>query len=365
MRANQKDAKSFTVEIGKLRVISDSTRKEHNRIINWIDGHYFVNGTVGESLAFVLPTRACKYARAKHGGCSFCTLPTDNPWNPEAQMIEELPKRCAEIFSNKKVDNPKLDAVKFYTSGSFLDPWELPEPTRAEILRIFGNLVSEVIIETRCEFVIKKHIEHSLLHINNAKLIVAIGQESTNNEINARANNKGHTYKQFSRAVNLLHGYNVRIKGYILLKPIFVSELLSIFDAIQTAKDMHKLGVQSISINPCYIGKGTLMEKLFLTGAYKPPWLWSILRVTKKIKQAVGERTIVICDPVASGLERGPRNCKECDEEFKLSLKKFSAEQRVELLNNLHCGCEAVYESIVLTEHLSNGSGTNGLPRMR
>ena len=357
MRASEKGVKSFRVEIGKLRVISDSTRKEHNRIVSWIDAHYFTTGTTGESLAFILPTKACKYARAKHGGCSFCTLPTDNPWNPDERMIEELPERCVEIFTEKKANNPALDAVKFYTSGSFLDPWELPEQTRAGILGAFSNLVSEVIIETRCEFVIKKHIEHSLLHIDNSKLIVAIGQESTNDEINARANNKGHTYRQFSRAVNLLHSYGVKIKGYILLKPIFISELLSIFDAIQTAKDMSKLGVQYISINPCYIGKGTLMERLFLKGVYSSPWLWSILEVTKGIKSLVGEKIVVICDPVASGLDRGPRNCKICDAEFKTMLKEFSATQNIDLLNTLRCGCKTAYNSLILTEHLANGSG--------
>lgn len=357
MRANPKHEKMFTQEICRLRILSDQERVEHQRITNWIDKHYYADGSVGHSLAMVLPTRACKYARAKHGGCSFCTLPSDNPLNPTEEQLHDLPRRALEIYQEKKAMIPDLDAVKFYTSGSFLDPWELPEQVRGEMLETFDKVTREIVIETRNEYVIKKHLDHTKQFINPQKLIVAIGQESTDDEINARANNKGHKLRQFQRAVNLLKEYNFRVKAYILLKPIFTSEAAAVQDALLAAKRMKDIKIDGISINPCYIGKGTLMEKLFKRKAYSPPWLWSVFDVTKQIKELVGSNVIVICDPVAAGKERGPQNCGKCDNQFRDVLKEFSGTQNLEILDQLNCECRESYDTLLITENLYNGNG--------
>ncbi len=96
----------FTTELLKLRIESNKLRSEsHDHIINWVDNSPFKNskGTIvpGKSLTFVLPTKGCKYAMAKHGGCSMCTLPMDNPLNPSSQIIDSLPERTLEIFNKK------------------------------------------------------------------------------------------------------------------------------------------------------------------------------------------------------------------------------------------------------------------------
>ena len=63
----------------------------HEKIINWIDDHPNPDGTIGKALTYVLPTRGCKYAMAKHGGCSMCTLPMDNPLEPSTELIQTNP----------------------------------------------------------------------------------------------------------------------------------------------------------------------------------------------------------------------------------------------------------------------------------
>ena len=353
----KRDSKYLTKYIGKLRIISDATRKEHSNITNWIDEHHFRNKENGLALAFVLPTKGCKYARAKHGGCSFCTLPTDNPLAPSKEDISNLPSRCVEIFHKKEEEKGKIGAVKFYTSGSFLDPWEIPLEVRKELIYEFGKLVDEIVIETRCEYITRKQLDNLVKLGDRSKLIVAIGQETTNDAINERVNNKGHKFSQFQRAVKLLHEYKIRIKAYLLLKPIFVSEFISLYDAINSAKEMIDLGIKDISINPCYIGKGTLMEVLFKKNKYKPPWLWTVKNVTRIIKNLIGSGGVVICDPVAAGKERGPQNCGICDKEFKDVLKEFSKTQDLALLDKLQCECELIYDRLIQIESLSNSSG--------
>ncbi|RMG31614.1 MAG: TIGR01210 family radical SAM protein, partial [Methanobacteriota archaeon] len=270
------------------------------------------------------------------------------------------PINALEIFQEKNKSVNDLKVVKFYTSGSFLDPWELPYEIRDDLISKFDSMVEEIVVETRCEYVIKKHLDGLASIVNPSKVIVAIGQETTNDEINKRANNKGHTLRQFQRAVKLLKEYGFRTKGYILLKPIFVSEYLATADAIKTAKQMKEAGVDGISINPCYIGKGTLMDKLFKKGTYTPPWLWTVLDVTREIKQLMGQEIIVISDPVAAGKERGPRNCGACDDKIRDALKLFSGSQQLEYLDHLDCSCRPIYENSIMAECLSNGMGIFG-----
>ncbi|MDH5401994.1 MAG: archaeosine biosynthesis radical SAM protein RaSEA [Candidatus Heimdallarchaeota archaeon] len=352
---------TFTSFIGELRVKSNQERKlHHDKIINWIDEYPMKDGKRGLALTMILPTKGCKYAMAKHGGCSMCTLPMDNPLQPTETLIKSLPQRCVDIF-NAKGGKEKFVAVKFYTSGSFLDRWELPIEVRDNILRTFAELVDEITIETRCEFVTRKQLTSIIDIIPPSKLIVAIGQETTDDEINKRSINKGHTLNQFKRAVNILRTLGIQTKGYVLLKPIFLSELASVEDAIRTIETMKSVQIQHVSINPAYIGKMTLMDFMFKYREYQPPWLWSVLIVTKKAKEILGSSVRLISDPVAAGSERGPSNCKECNPIFKEALKEFSATQDVGILNKLACDCYEIYKSTIYNEILSNGMGIDSI----
>lgn len=128
-------------------------------------------------------------------------------------------------------------------------------------------------------------------------------------------------------------------------------------DALRSGQDMHTLGVENISINPSYIGKATLMDKMFKERTYQPPWLWSVLRTTISIKKLVGESVRVICDPVAAGSERGPKNCGNCDADIKSRLKEFSASQQLDVIEDIACECKAIYNAHLVTESLYNGMG--------
>ncbi|OLS21095.1 MAG: hypothetical protein HeimC2_34710 [Candidatus Heimdallarchaeota archaeon LC_2] len=351
--------KDFKNLLFNLRVISNDQRKiNHDKIISWIDDHPNPDGSVSKALTYVLPTKGCKYAMAKHGGCSMCTLPMDNPLEPTEEEISILPQRSLEIFKEKG-GSDVFSAVKFYTSGSFLDRWEIPSKIQQDFMKLFKDQVDEIILETRCEFVNKKNIENLLEVIDSRKLVIAIGQESTDDEINKRSINKGHTLKQFARAVKILNSYNVGVKGYILLKPIFLSEYAALEDAIRTGAAMKKLGVENISINPSYIGKATLMDEMYKYDNYRPPWLWSVYFSALKIKKLLGSSARIICDPVAAGSDRGPKNCGECDADFKTLLKSFSATQDLQsLLNDVpKCVCKEIYLSSINSEILYNGMG--------
>ena len=116
---------------------------------------------------------------------------------------------------------------------------------------------------------------------------------------------------------------------------------------------------KSFSSEPAFTP--TLMEQLFKQKTYRSPWLWSVYHATVLIKKLVKSEIIVICDPVAAGSERGPRNCGVCDKHVKLQLKEFSSTQNLDKLLGLECDCYVVYRSVLNTEHLSNGMGITNI----
>lgn len=175
MRTTELNDRPFTRLLGELRVISNEMRQiNHKKIINWTDYSPMRDGSVAEALVMVLPTAGCKYALAKHGGCSMCTLPMDNPLRPSEETIKAFPEMAWDLFVEKG-GSERFKAVKFYTSGSFLDKWELPVGVREAVLTKFVDHVDEITVETRCEFVIKKNLDSILKVVPNDKIIIAIG----------------------------------------------------------------------------------------------------------------------------------------------------------------------------------------------
>ena len=354
-------SKVFKEEIGRIRAQATTKRKHDFKIRAWLEGAPLPNGGKGTSLTFVLPTRGCKFAEAKHGGCSMCGYPNENPLDPPLQYLETLPEKTMEIFHSKKVKGPMV--VKFFTSGSFLDKLEIPVHIREQLLQQFCEIeqIKEIIIESRTEYIIKKNLESITSITHPEKLTIAIGLETADDEINKRSINKGMTWKQFLRAVTLAKQYQVNLKAYVLLKPLFISELMAVKDAIQTAEKAIEVGVETISLNLSNIQKYTLMEHVFYQHGYRPPWLWSALFILKHLKNKYPKHRIM-SDPIAAGTIRGPRNCGNCDREFQKQILKYSETQQLEHLETLDCSCKTVYESLLVHEAIGSGTGVLNNP---
>jgi radical SAM enzyme (TIGR01210 family) len=114
-----------------------------------------------------------------------------------------------------------------------------------------------------------------------------------------------------------------------------------------------------ISLNPVNVQKGTLVERLWRNWAYRPPWLWSVLKVLKESRPE-GKR--LICDPTGGGKERGAHNCGKCDDVILDSVKSFSLSQDASRLGSPECECQDVWRSIMDIEGFVVG-GTPDLER--
>jgi hypothetical protein len=139
------------------------------------------------------------------------------------------------------------------------------------------------------------------------------------------------------------------VKVYLLLKPPFLNEQAAIDDCSNSIKTLIKLGINSISINPMNIQKGTLVEYLWYQNRYRPPWFYSLFKCIKKaVKQTDLRSTRLLSDPSGSGTKRGIHNClkRECENYSETILRNFVLSQDLnELEQKEHkCDCKKKYQ---------------------
>lgn len=290
-----------------------------------------LDGKPVRSLTVILRTVGCRWRR-----CTMCGYASEGAPATAKDLLDQFELATKRLSSEDRV-------VKIYTSGSFLDPLEMPVEARTEILEILKNLgIEKLVIETRPEYVSPKSVEECVSRIRTE---FAVGLETANDLIRHEIIHKGFTFKEFVDAAKTIHDHGGTVKAYLLLKPPFLSEGAAIRDAISSAKAASKHS-DILSLNLSNIQRGTPMERLWERGGYRPPWLWSAVEVLKNVDSTV------ICDPVGAGSARGPSNCGECDAAVADAIQNYNLTQDKDLLNEVDCRCKAAWRKIVeLEEH--------------
>lgn len=303
-----------------------------------------------DTLTVIFKTSGCRWGRV--GGCTMCGYVYDSadtspsPQDLEAQFDKAL----------SKASNFDEFMLKIFTSGSFFDEREIAAEVRRSILgRIAedGRIV-KVIAETRPEFVNDELMQEGIELLKGTKFEIAMGLETSSDLIREDSINKGFTFQDFVRAAETAKRHGVTTKAYLLLKPPFLSEGEALEDMVSSVNDAARYA-DTISINLCNVQRGTLIEHLWQKGQYRPPWLWSIVEVLKRAKEANPD-TVIMSDPVGAGSKRGPHNCKLCSRDVADSIRKFSITQDLEEFDDLTCECVELWKKVLEMDDRSYGS---------
>lgn len=258
------------------------------------------------------------------------------------------PDDVARQFDRAVRSLGQVDFLKVYTSGSFLDESEVSKTLRDTIVKHCADNGTRLLFETRPEYVTDEALsEMTGVH---QELEVALGLESSNNDVLRYSVNKGFTFEDYEGAARTVHEHGADVRTYVLLKPPFLSESEAIADSIATMKAASKMS-ETLSLNPVNVQKGTLVEKLWRGWTYRPPWLWSVLEVIKA-GEALSRK--IVCDPTGGGRERGAHNCGKCDDVILDSLRSFSTTQDPRRLGIPECDCSEIWRSILeLEDHMT------------
>lgn len=298
-----------------------------------------LRGKPENTAVVIFRTRGCAWY--DFTSCSMCGYFNDvnSTVTPEDLMIQI--DRLIEFLTDQKV-------LKVFTSGSFLDSREIPDKVFNYFIEKVSKKIDKLLIESRTEFVTSSTM--AKLRDSGIDTRIAIGVESTNDRIVRESVNKGTTFKKFLDAASIVNKYDLELRSYLLLKPLFLNEEAAVSDAKKSVYDCAAVS-DDISVNPMNIQKNTLVEKMWKKGLYRPPWLWSVARVLLETEDAEAE---VLSYPTGANMERGAHNNKKDPELLKLIFES-SLTQNFEKLREY-------YENSDLTEYKTYMDAESAMP---
>ncbi len=285
------------------------------------------------ALSAVLRTSGCWWSRKK--GCLMCGY---NVASDSAIGEKDLQAQL-ETLGARYEGEP---LVKIYTSGSFLDPNEIPLSVRDRVFSLFPG-ETRILFESRPEFV----TSDNLGTLPKGRVEIALGLESSNDEVLRVCVRKGFSPADYQRAADLIREQGMSVRTYLLLKPPFMTEAQAIEDTITSALFARPLS-DTISINPINVQSGTEVEALWRKGNYRPPWLWSLVEVLKKAKDGADIR--IFSSPSGAATPRGVHNCGKCDQDVLGAVKRFSFTQDTNEFDGLDCSCKARWKAQLQTQ---------------
>lgn len=217
------------------------------------------SGTPEDVAVIFLTNRECPFH------CLMCDLwknTTDKTVNGGA-----IPRQIE--FALKHL--PPVRHLKLYNSGSFFDPYAIPENDYEKIASLVESCET-LVVESHPAFIDARCI--SFNEMLKPDLQIAIGLETVNEEILGKLN-KRMTTVDYSNSVGFLKKNGISSRTFILLKPPFMDEHEGILWAKVSIDFAFESGTDCVTIIPVRPGNGA-MEFLMKEGCFSPPDIRSL-----------------------------------------------------------------------------------------
>jgi radical SAM enzyme (TIGR01210 family) len=322
----------------ELRAENDATHATDEPTSVWLDEDRTPDGVV-DSLTIVLNTGGCRWARA--GGCTMCGYVAESTDDGTVSHGDLLAQVDAALDRELDLADDRCPQVKLYTSGSFLDEREVGPDTRNALAETFADR-DRIVLESLPDFVSSAGI--APFRDRGLATDVAIGLETATDRIRHDCVNKYFDFDDFVAACDAARAADAGVKAYLLHKPPFLAEAEAVDDMVDSIRRCAGVeGCHTVSMNPCNVQRYTMADRLHHAGGYRPPWLWSVVRV---LRETAGTDAIVVSDPVGAGSDRGPHNCGECDDRVERAIKDYSLRGDPSVFDQVDCGCRRTWRAV-------------------
>ena len=173
--------------------------------------------------------------------------------------------RLKEIVDEKfhELRKEKIDRLKIFASGSFLDDRQFPATIRRYIVKkCLDQNIRDLVVESRPEFVTAER----LADFNNIKLTVAIGLEIADNEM-LKKYRKGFTVEDYTKAAETLHANGCRLRTYLMIGlPIVTDHVAMTKKSVEFAR---KYSDSIVLINTFPHSAAPIFE-IWVSGEWRP-----------------------------------------------------------------------------------------------
>ncbi len=313
------------------------------------------DGSPCTAATVILRTRGCTWWWKS--GCTFCGYFNDvrddvTIDNLQSQWIEA--KKITKDFEGCKM-------VKVYTSGTFFEDEENPTQWQETVLRETREMGLHLVVEAQAHLCREDKL--SWVSSIHPGCTVAIGLEAYDDAVLRFHVNKGFNLKVWHGAVERLRKHNLRVKTYLLFKPPFMSEGDALTHSVNWVKQVARFS-DEVSINPMNIQKKTIVDRLHRNREYRPPWLWSLVKMILESHHDITESGCrVIVHPTAGGKVRGAHNCGKCDKEVVAAIERYSVSKELDEFSSLRCDCKSVWSDEISSDISSPVQFGTGMTR--
>lgn len=307
-------------------------------------------------------TKGCKYSY--QGGCTMCDYFISDDVTEEDMFsffIDAL---------NELQEEPNL--MVLMTSGSFLDPCEVPETVRIRIYEELQRRFSKTVfvLETHASTINDKTIEQCLKYFEPSRLQFEIGIESSNEWIRNYCVNKVFENSYVENVIRELNSKGIMTIVNIVVGIPFLSLKENIEQATESVRWALRCGASKCSLFPVNLKPFTLVYWMQKNDMYNQLSLWALIDILGRIRKPFLSRVDInwyhhfppMQNPLYKESIIGPYTCDECynkviallDEYFLGDVDRVKI---VDELKSIKCDCKDLYNhslNVSLTSTLSS-----------
>ncbi|AXS40681.1 radical SAM protein [Breoghania sp. L-A4] len=284
--------------------------------------------------------------------CTFCRLPAGTRLAVLGEGHEDhfSPWRVAQADYVEMIDtaldgSQGVENITLFNGGSFLTDHEIPSTARKHLYQRFAEhpTASELMVESRPEFVRDDMLDEALDAIGEKRLMVGIGLESIDDHVRNDVLKKYIGRKSFLAAIENLQRHGIRTFVYVFLGAPGLSARDAYLDAKRTIAFLADLGIDEIALSCAFVPPGGQLETLYRQDAFRPPWLWTILELIAEARDNGWPLSVGGFDdfppPVAIA-----QNCGKCDQQVMEVIDTHRATGTLTLTALPECGCRPEWE---------------------
>lgn len=294
-----------------------------------------------------LPGAGCSYHK-ETGGCSMCGFhKATQAYSFGGKLYPSWIFKSIFSLAVKRGNEYNVEEVMIFNGGSFFNDQELPGSFQKFAIRKFASesTASRLIVESRCEYLTENKLSEMSEILGGKELSVAIGFESYNDYIRNNIIKKSLSKSFFEDKISLLKSFGFSVMAYVFLKPLGLSEKDALADVLGTIKYLVNLGVDEMSLSSAFVQNDTKMHQEYLSGNFKPPWLWTILEIIKEVKKNSWPLFVGYFDdnpkPIAI-----PENCHKCSPDVYGLIDDFR--RNFKLGDIPECSCKSSWQKEML-----------------
>ncbi len=205
-------------------------------------------------------------------GCIFCNNYSFSPAVRKKNIT--LEQQISEgIEYGRKRYRAKKFIVYFQPYSNTYAPVKVLKK-RYDVLRKFPDIAG-IAIGTRPDLIDEEKLNLIETYTKYYEVWMEYGLQSVN-DTTLKLINRNHTYADFLKAIDITKNRGLKICAHVIIGlPGETKE-----DAIKTARECSHIRLDGIKIHPLYIVKGTVLEKMFLEGKYRPLEMENFVEIT-------------------------------------------------------------------------------------